>query len=346
MKTEFKFISIDKLEPNPFEIREKEEKDEEAFKELIQSVKVHGLLQPIIVREKKGGYQVIAGGRRFRAYKAARLDKVEAIVRDADDKEVRKWALIENAHRKDLSDVEKSNALKNIYIAYDYTIDTAIGNLDNLRHYRQGHSSKLQAPKEFVELCDDIGYGPDRQYRILRLARDLSPRMFEYVEKMELDTQKKLMLTRPTIKENPELQKTVAKMIRHVPVREAREIVHNIETGTYKFTGKGFKVKGKSEKIVTPQEFTEEAYMTFLRTSNVTRDLLYLLTGLEKRSYTEEDVEKTGDHRLEKVKQLKDHDLNIFWNNLSPLKNAVDNMMDKIEEELDTRGKHKELLRR
>lgn len=346
MKPQFKFLSTSKLEKNPFEIRDKEDTNDVEFQDLVESIKAHGIIQPIIARKEKGKYQVITGMRRVRASKSARLANIPTIVREADDKEARKWTLIENVHRKNLSDTEKAHALKAIYEAYGYSLEESISNLDNIKNHRI-RGDKIISPKEFVEICDDTGYESTTQLKFLRLLRDILPQVLKFAEKSGLNIEKKLMLTRPNIRKDIRLQKTVATMIKHVPQREARQLVHNIESGTYKFTGKGFRVAGKSEKIlIKPQEFTEESYMIFLRTSNVTRNLLYLLTGLEKKNYTEEDVNRTDDYRLEKVKQLKDHDLNILWNNLSPLKDAVDDMLDKIEEDLDAREKKKKMISR
>ena len=200
------YMSIDWLQPNPFEVRYKEERYEEQFKKLVQGIKVDKFWQPIIVREKNGKFQVIENGRMFRASKAARLEKVPVIVRVADDKDVKMWALIENLHRENLTDTEKSNSIRVIFETYGYDLQTSIRHLIVLQNDRI-RGDELDVPRQFVELSDSIGYPETTQYMMLKLARDLNPRVLEYAEKMELDTNKKLMLTRPMIKKDPKLQK-------------------------------------------------------------------------------------------------------------------------------------------
>ena len=98
-------IPLDFIEVNPFQPRH--DFDEAALQELADSIKVHGIIQPITVRKlslKK--YQVIAGERRLRAAKMAELTEVPAFIRTADDEQMLEMALIENTHREDLNAME------------------------------------------------------------------------------------------------------------------------------------------------------------------------------------------------------------------------------------------------
>lgn len=98
-------ISLNQIEVNPFQPRH--DFNEEALQELANSMRVHGIVQPITVRKigvKK--YQLIAGERRLRAAKIAGLDEVPAFVRTADDEQMLEMALVENTHREDLNAIE------------------------------------------------------------------------------------------------------------------------------------------------------------------------------------------------------------------------------------------------
>lgn len=100
-------LGIDEISPNRSQPRT--EFDPEALAELTDSISKHGVLQPILVRPLiAGGYQIVAGERRYRASLQAGLSEIPAIVRELDDKETMEIALIENLQRKDLTAVEEA----------------------------------------------------------------------------------------------------------------------------------------------------------------------------------------------------------------------------------------------
>ncbi len=105
-------LYLDEIIPNRFQPREVF--DEKALKELAASIKEHGVIQPIIVRKIGDKYEIIAGERRYKASAMAGLTKIPAIVRNLDDKETSKVALLENLQRKDLSAVEEARTYQKI----------------------------------------------------------------------------------------------------------------------------------------------------------------------------------------------------------------------------------------
>lgn len=105
-------ISLDDIIPNRFQPREVF--DEKALKELAQSIKENGVLQPIIVREVGDKYEIIAGERRYKATTLAGLTEIPAIVKDFDDKKSSKMALIENIQRQDLTPIEEARTYQTI----------------------------------------------------------------------------------------------------------------------------------------------------------------------------------------------------------------------------------------
>ena len=95
--------------------------DEEQLKELSDSIKQHGVVQPIIVVKKGSRYQIVAGERRWRASMLAGLKEIPAIIRDYDERQVREISLIENIQRTDLNEIEKAKAMQMLMNEYSLT---------------------------------------------------------------------------------------------------------------------------------------------------------------------------------------------------------------------------------
>lgn len=112
MENEVRFLYLDDIIPNRFQPRENF--DEQALKELAVSIKEHGVIQPIVVRQIGDKYEIIAGERRYKASTMAGLTKIPAIIKNLDDKESSKVALIENLQRKDLTPIEEARTYQKI----------------------------------------------------------------------------------------------------------------------------------------------------------------------------------------------------------------------------------------
>ena len=112
VRDEITQLYLDDIIPNRFQPREIF--DEKALKELAASIKEHGVIQPIIVRNIGGKYEIIAGERRYKASALAGLTKIPAIIRNLDDKESSKVALLENLQRKDLNAIEEARTYQKI----------------------------------------------------------------------------------------------------------------------------------------------------------------------------------------------------------------------------------------
>ncbi|QSZ42262.1 ParB/RepB/Spo0J family partition protein [Sulfurimonas aquatica] len=114
-------ISIKDIRPNPFQPRKTF--NEESLHELSESIKNDGLIQPIVVTEDIDGYVLIAGERRFRASKLAKLKVIRAIVLNSDEQKMRQFALIENIQREELNSVELAEAYGELLKLHDMTHD-------------------------------------------------------------------------------------------------------------------------------------------------------------------------------------------------------------------------------
>ena len=119
-KTPWRLLPIHKVEPNPGQPRQ--DFDEEELQALAESIGIHGIIQPLTVRELPSGYfQIIAGERRWRAARLANLAEVPAVVIEADDKKVMELALIENLQRQDLNPVEEALGYQSLMADYGLT---------------------------------------------------------------------------------------------------------------------------------------------------------------------------------------------------------------------------------
>ena len=120
----YKLLPIYKVEPNPDQPRQ--DFDEVELEALADSIAMHGVIQPLTVRELSSGYyQIIAGERRWRAARIANLSEIPAVVIEADDKKTKELALIENLQRQDLNPVEEALGYQSLMDGYGLTQEEA-----------------------------------------------------------------------------------------------------------------------------------------------------------------------------------------------------------------------------
>ncbi|OPZ64150.1 MAG: putative chromosome-partitioning protein ParB [Firmicutes bacterium ADurb.Bin506] len=122
-------LKLDELSPNPYQPRRSF--DEAALNELAESVKAHGVIQPVVVRRVPGGgYQIIAGERRWRAARLAGLTTIPAVIKKMDDAAMMQVALIENLQRQDLNPIEEATAYRRLMDEFRMTqedVSAAVG---------------------------------------------------------------------------------------------------------------------------------------------------------------------------------------------------------------------------
>lgn len=139
-------VSLQELRPNPYQPRK--QFDEQAMQELAESVKQHGIVQPLIVRESIHGYEIIAGERRFRAAKLANLRTVPVIVRKCSDDQMMEIALIENLQREDLNPIEIAKAYRKLMDHFSLTQEELARRVGKSRPYVANFLRLLQLPAE------------------------------------------------------------------------------------------------------------------------------------------------------------------------------------------------------
>lgn len=143
-------IDVDKITPNPYQPRKNF--DVEALRELSESIKRNGLLQPIVVLERDEGYLLVAGERRLRAHKLAGLDTIKVIIADVDidDAKLRELALIENIQRENLNAMELAHSYDELIKVYEITHDE-LSNVVNKSRSQITNTLRLLSLSSYVQ---------------------------------------------------------------------------------------------------------------------------------------------------------------------------------------------------
>ena len=144
-----RLIPIEKITPNPDQPRR--DFDQDDLRELADSIREKGIIQPLIVREKpdkSGGYEIVAGERRWRAAQMAQLHEVPAIIRDYSDAEVLEIAIIENIQRADLNPVEEASGYRQLMETFGHTQEKLAEALGKSRSHIANLLRLLNLPEE------------------------------------------------------------------------------------------------------------------------------------------------------------------------------------------------------
>lgn len=140
-------VRITKVEPNREQPRKKF--DEDSLMELADSIKQFGLLQPILVQDRKTHYEIIAGERRWRAAKIAGLKEVPVIIRNLTDREIVEISLIENIQREDLNPIEEAQVYKRLLTEFNLKQDEVAERVSKSR-------TAVTNSMRLLKLCDEV----------------------------------------------------------------------------------------------------------------------------------------------------------------------------------------------
>lgn len=148
-----KAITLRLLEIEPNRDQPRKQFDEEALSELSASIAQHGILQPLLVRPLPGGgYQLVAGERRWRAARMAGLEEVPAVIRELTDREAAELAMIENLQREDLNPMEEAKGYQTLMETYGMTQEEAARAVNKSRPAVANALRLLQLPDEVAEM--------------------------------------------------------------------------------------------------------------------------------------------------------------------------------------------------
>ena len=205
-------LKLSEIRVNPYQPRKNF--DEEALKELTDSIREHGVFQPIIVRRSLKGYELIAGERRVRASRQAGLKEIPAIVVEMDDREMMEIALLENIQREDLNIMEEANGYDQLIRKLDYTQEELAKRIGKSRSHVANILRLLKLPQEIQKMVEEekLSFGharallniedEDRKIELAKRAvkEDLSVRQIEKL------AQEKKKHVKPVKREDPYLR--------------------------------------------------------------------------------------------------------------------------------------------
>ncbi|RNF39929.1 ParB/RepB/Spo0J family partition protein [Planococcus salinus] len=179
-------INIDQLRTNPYQPRKIFDKP--ALEELSDSIKEHGILQPVVVRKAGNHFELVVGERRFRAAKMAKLKEVPAIVKELTDQQMMELAILENLQREDLTPIEEAEAYQKLMEALNLTQEQLAFRLGKSRPHIANHVRLLALPKEVRKLISDkkLTMGHGRTLLGLR-SKKMIPETAEKVVKENLN---------------------------------------------------------------------------------------------------------------------------------------------------------------
>ncbi|HEM1862194.1 TPA: ParB/RepB/Spo0J family partition protein, partial [Listeria monocytogenes] len=168
-------IAIKDIKPNPYQPRKIF--DTKAINELRDSIKIHGVLQPIILRNTDKGYEIVVGERRFRAAKEAKLKEIPAVVRDLTEEEMMELSVIENLQREDLSPLEEAESYQFLMKKLGLTQAKLAERVGKSRPYIANFVRLLTLPEEVQVMLRDgsLSAGHGRVLLGLKLKKNIIP---------------------------------------------------------------------------------------------------------------------------------------------------------------------------
>ncbi len=168
-------LAIDSVRPNPDQPRKLF--DPEKLEELTASIRQHGVMQPLVVVEREGGYMIAAGERRWRAAQAAGLKEVPALVRQLDPRELAELSLIENLQREDLTGLEEAQAFSDLMTGHGYTQDALAERLGKSRSHVANTLRLLNLAPHEKKLLEQGKFSPGHARAILSLEENSPERV-------------------------------------------------------------------------------------------------------------------------------------------------------------------------
>ena len=248
-KSAYQKLPIYKVEPNPDQPRH--DFDEEELQALADSIEEHGIIQPLTVRELSNGYyQIIAGERRWRAARLAKLQEVPVVIIEADDKKAMELALIENLQRQDLNPVEEALGYRSLMEDHGLTQDDAAKRVGKSRPAVANALRLLNLSPEVLEKVRDGSLSAGHARAVLSLK----------TEKKQLEAVQKIIALGLSVRQAELLCKNISK--EPVPVKEEPVLkvnyVAECEKLLSKHLGRGVKIVNGKRKGRFELEFYGE----------------------------------------------------------------------------------------
>ena len=247
-KSPYQLLPIHKVEPNRGQPRQ--DFDEEELEALSESIAIHGVIQPVTVRELSSGYyQIIAGERRWRAARMANLTEIPVVIIEADDKKAMELALIENLQRQDLNPVEEALGYQTLMTEYGLTQDETAGRVGKSRPAVANALRLLHLCPEVLEKVREGALSAGHARAILSLKE----------EKRQKEAAQKIIALALSVRQAETLCKNMSKEKPEKPeLTFAVDYVAECEKSLSKHLGRGVKIINGKRKGRFELEFYGE----------------------------------------------------------------------------------------
>ena len=236
----YRLLPLHKVEPNPDQPRR--DFDPEELQNLADSIFVHGVVQPLTVRELPSGYyQIIAGERRWRAARLAGLAEIPAVIMEADDKKTMELALIENLQRQDLNPVEEALGYRSLMDEYTMTQEEIAASVGKSRSAVANALRLLNLTPEVLEMVRSGILSAGHARAVLSLKS----------EKLQEEAAKKIVNLGLSVRQAETLCKNMAKEPKPTPAEETTLKVNYVaecEKALSKYLGRGVKIVNGKRK--------------------------------------------------------------------------------------------------
>lgn len=250
-------LKISELQPNREQPRR--EFDEKSLAELADSISQHGILQPLLVRPfLDGGYQIVAGERRFRAARMAGLTEVPVVIRDLSDSETMQLALIENLQREDLTPVEEAKGYKQLMDSYGLKQEEVSRVVGKSRPAIANALRLLALPEDILQLISDG-----------KLSAGHGRTLLSFKNPQEMEKAARLASTEDiSVRELERLAKKSNKALENADVKKIYEkkllYYGEVELALKEHLGRKIKVNGNEKKGVLEIEFYGKDDLTYI----------------------------------------------------------------------------------
>lgn len=169
-------VDLDSVVPGPMQPRT--HFDDASLESLAESIRTHGIVQPLVVRRRENNYELIAGERRWRAAKLAGLSRVPVVVKDVPDESLLEIALIENIQREDLNPIEEAQAYKKLIETVGMTQEALGSRIGRDRSYITNYLRLLKLPEDLQQLVKEGRLSTGHARTLLALSHpDLQRRL-------------------------------------------------------------------------------------------------------------------------------------------------------------------------
>ena len=246
-KSPYQLLPIHKVEPNRSQPRQ--DFDETELEALAESISLHGIIQPLTVRELNGYYQIIAGERRWRAARLAGLTEVPAVIIEADDKKTMELALIENLQRQDLNPVEEALGYQSLMTDYGLTQEETASRVGKSRPAVANALRLLNLCPEVLEKLRSGELSAGHARAVLSVK----------TEKQQKEAAQKIIALGLSVRQAELLCKNMSKEPKSPPVAQLRiDYIGECEKQLSKHLGRGVKIVNGKRKGRFELEFYDQ----------------------------------------------------------------------------------------